>query len=142
MKTVYAYVVADILHPGHTRHLRAARQLGDHLIVGILSTRAAMEKKPRPIMSFTHRMELIRALQCVDSVQEQYEYSPLENVKRLRPDILAESEDHKGNDYLAELLAYAKVVGMKVVFLSYTRGISSSRYKDVIIRAAKKNKHA
>ncbi len=103
MKTVYAYVVADILHPGHVRFLRAARQLGGLLIVGVLTARATLEKKPMPIMSCTHRMELIRALQCVDSVTEQYEYSPLENIRRLCPDILIESEGHAeqpANDFV------------------------------------------
>lgn len=142
MKTVYAYVVADIIHPGHIRHLRAARALGDFLIVGVLSARATMEKKPSPIMSHTHRMEVVRALQCVDSVTEQYEYSPLENVRKLKPEILAENVNHRGNKYMKGVFKYLRSYGGKVVVLPYTEGISSSRYREKIVRAAKKNKHA
>jgi len=136
MKRVYAYVVADILHVGHVRHLQAARQLGDRLQVGVLTTGACREKKPSPITSSVDRMELVRALRCVDSVCWQREYSPMRNVKRYRPDILAESEDHAAQP----ANSWCRRHGIQVVSLPYTHGISSSLIKERIINDAKKGK--
>lgn len=133
MKIVYAYVVADLLHYGHVRHLRRARALGDLLIVGVLTQLAVREKKPAPVQMGYHRMEVIRALRCVDQLRWQSRYSPLDNVKILRPDIVAESEDHVGNDYMGDLEDFVKSYGGKVVFLPYTREISTTRIKEKVI---------
>ena len=133
MKTIYAYVVADLLHYGHVRHLRRARGLGDFLICGVLTDMATRQKKPAPIQGGYARMEMIRALRYVNQVKWQHEYSPLGNVMALMPDIVAESEDHKGNEYLEELIQYVKSYGGKVVFLPYTDGVSTTKIKEKIV---------
>lgn len=135
MIRVYAYVVADLLHVGHVRFLRSARQLGDRLIVGVLTDTACMEKKPKPIMSSVHRHEMVRALRCVDQVTFQREYSPLDNVRRYRPDVLAESEDHE----ISEILEGCKELGVHVEILPYTRGISSTKIKGRIQNEFERN---
>jgi len=94
---VYAYVVADLLHTGHILYLENAKALGDKLIVGVLTDEATMEKKLKPILSFSERMRLIKALKCVDCVVAQTEYSPERNIKTINPDIIVESESHEVN---------------------------------------------
>ena len=74
MILVYAYVVADILHCGHLEALRNARALGDKLIVGVLTDEAVCEKKPKPVVPFKERFDLVRALDMVDAVVAQDEY--------------------------------------------------------------------
>ena len=83
MKIVYAYVVADIIHPGHILFLENAKKLGDKLFVGVLTDEAVMEKKPKPIMSFSDRLKIVEALECVDCAVAQDTYSPLNNVKEI-----------------------------------------------------------
>jgi len=124
-KVVYAYVVADILHIGHLKHLERAKKQGDHLIVGVLTDGATMEKKSKPIISFGERMKIISALKCVDEVVPQREYSPLTNVELLKPDVLMESEDHKeqpANDYV-------KSYGGEIIQSPYFKGQSSTAIK-------------
>lgn len=133
-KRVYAYVVADILNVGHTRHLKRAKQLGTYLIVGVLTAEATMEKKPKPIMSVSQRMEIITALQCVDQVVKQETYSPRDNLLRYRIDVLAESVDHENPRELQDIVV--------VEVLPYTKGESSSRTKERIIHAAAKDKRS
>ena len=94
-KIGYAYLVADILHIGHLRHLENAKKHCDYLVVGILTDEATMEKKPRPIISFKERMKTMSDVKYVDMVVQQKTYSPLENVKIIRPDVLMESNSHK-----------------------------------------------
>ena len=94
MKLGYAYVVADILHVGHLRHLMNCKALCDVLIVGVLTDKATMEKKPKPIIPFEERMLIVSALECVDAAVAQNMYSPLGNVNCIKPDVLFESESH------------------------------------------------
>ena len=90
----YAYVVADIIHFGHTLHLRNCRALCDKLIVGVLTDNACMEKKPKPIIPFKERLEIVGELKSVDVVVAQETYMPDGNVAIIKPDILFESTSH------------------------------------------------
>jgi len=95
MKTTgYAYVCADIYHIGHLKHLQRCKKYCDELIVGVLTDKAVMEKKPKPIIGFKERLELVKNIKCVDKAIEQKTYSPIPNAKRLKVDILFESTSH------------------------------------------------
>jgi len=58
----------DPLHSGHIAYFKAARELGDHLVVGINSDEWLTRKKGRPFMSFEERTAIIKELACVDEV--------------------------------------------------------------------------
>ncbi|MDP2638732.1 MAG: adenylyltransferase/cytidyltransferase family protein [Candidatus Azambacteria bacterium] len=90
----YAYVCADLMHAGHLEHLEFCKKFCDRLIVGVLTDKAVMEKKPKPIFSFEERLRLIQALECVDIAVPQETYSPLNNAP-VMADILFESADHE-----------------------------------------------
>ena len=127
-KIVYAYVVADILNVGHIKHLENSKRQGDFLIVGCLSDKATLEKKPIPIVSFEERMETIASVRYVDKVVIQDEYSPLENIKKIKPDVLMESDSHDkmpANDYV-------KGYGGEIVITPYFNGTSSTDIKNKV----------
>ena len=65
---VYVDMVGDLFHAGHVALLRAARELGDHLVVGVLSDETAAAYKRRPIMTLTERVAVIEACRYVDEV--------------------------------------------------------------------------
>lgn len=122
---VYAYVCGDILHEGHLIQLENAKAMGDKLIVGVLTDKAVMEKKEKPVLSLQERMRLVRALECVDAVIPQDEYSPLRNVKGIRPDIMMESESHKEQPANKFVESY----GGRVLSTPYFPEQSSTRIK-------------
>jgi len=125
---VYCYIVGDILHRGHIEYLKNAKALGDKLIVGVLTDAATQEKKPRPVMNFDERFDLVRSLKWVDVVVAQNTYSPLDNVIALRPDILIESTDHKeqsANEYIES-------IGGRVLAMPYYPNHSSTEVKNKI----------
>lgn len=93
-KIGYAYVVADIFHIGHLHHLLNCKAMCDNLIVGVLTNKATMEKKPEPIIAFEERIRIILGLKCVDVVVTQDTYSPEANIHMIKPDILFESASH------------------------------------------------
>ena len=68
MKTVLVTGGFDPLHSGHIAYFKAARELGDHLVVGVNSDEWLTRKKGRPFMSFEERCAIIRELACVDKV--------------------------------------------------------------------------
>jgi len=125
MIVVYAYVCGDILHKGHIEYLKNAKALGDKLIVGVLTDAAIMEEKPRPTMSFDERFDLVRSLKWVDVAVAQHAYSPLDNVRALKPDILVEATDHKeqpANEYMES-------IGGRVLAMPYYPNHSSTEIK-------------
>ena len=100
----------DLLHVGHVRYLRAARALGDALVVGLNSDASVRRLKGpgRPVMPAGERAELVAALDGVDAVVVFEEDSADALIARLRPDVHA-----KGTDYTEqsvperdEVLAY------------------------------------
>ena len=58
----------DPLHSGHIAYFKAARELGDHLIVGVNSDEWLTRKKGRPFMPLEERAAIIKELACVDEV--------------------------------------------------------------------------
>jgi len=128
MIIVYAYVCGDILHKGHIEHLKNCKALGDRLIVGVLTDEAVMERKPKPTMSFDERFDLVRSIKWVDVVVPQHTYSPLDNVKALKPDILAEATVHK--DQPAN--KFMESIGGRVLAMPYYPNRSSTKVKDKI----------
>ena len=58
----------DPLHSGHIAYFKAARELGDHLVVGVNSDEWLTRKKGKPFMPFEERCAIIKELACVDEV--------------------------------------------------------------------------
>jgi glycerol-3-phosphate cytidylyltransferase len=67
-RRVYVDMVGDLFYPGHVSLLRAARELGDHLVVGVLSDESASTYTRRPIMTLAERVVVIEACRYVDEV--------------------------------------------------------------------------
>jgi len=125
-KIVFTNGCFDILHPGHTRYLFAARELGDFLVVAVNSDRSvrAIKGPKRPILNEKTRAELVAALSFVDSVLIFDEENPLEVIRHLLPDILV-----KGGDWSEEEIIGADVVkaaGGEVKVIPYITGFSTT----------------
>jgi rfaE bifunctional protein nucleotidyltransferase chain/domain len=106
-RVVLANGCFDILHVGHLRYLKAARALGDVLVVAINSDRSVRTIKDagRPILDERERVALVSALDCVDYVVLFDEPDVAQILKTLRPSIHA-----KGTDYSEETVPERKVV--------------------------------
>ena len=125
-KIVFTNGCFDILHPGHTRYLYAARELGDYLIVAINSDSSvkAIKGPDRPVIPQDQRAEILAAMECVDGVIIFYEDDPLEVIKYLMPDILV-----KGGDWNEQDIVGADIVkgaGGEVKRISFFNGFSTS----------------
>ena len=121
----YAYVCGDPFHVGHLNHLESCKALCDELVVGVLTDKAVMEKKPRPIIPFHERLRIIQALKCVDLTVAQSTYSPMNNALMMA-DVLFESTSHDPKDI--EMYKSA----MKVIVMPYYTEQSSTKIKERI----------
>jgi len=139
MKLVYSYYVLDIIHKGHIEMMKNSKAIAGEdgkLIVGILTDEAVMEKKPKPILSFEQRFDIARAIKYIDLVVAQETYSPLPNVKRIKPDILMESTSHS-EDALKEAREYMESIGGRVIVIPYYPSQSSTNIKNEIKKKSK-----
>ncbi len=89
----------DLLHVGHVRTLRGARELGDVLVVALNSDASIKRNKgPKlPIVPASERAELVAALACVDLVTVFDDPTVDGLLLRLKPHVHA-----KGTDYTKE----------------------------------------
>jgi rfaE bifunctional protein nucleotidyltransferase chain/domain len=126
----------DLLHPGHVRYLRAARRLGDVLVVAINSDRSVRRIKgpQRPIVSERDRAEVLAALEMVDFVTIFDDDTPLALIERIVPDVLV-----KGGDWPVHAIVGGEIVrahGGSVRSLPFARGYSTSALIERIVRQA------
>jgi D-beta-D-heptose 7-phosphate kinase/D-beta-D-heptose 1-phosphate adenosyltransferase len=126
-RIVFTNGVFDLIHPGHVRYLRAARRLGDLLVVGLNSDRSVrrLEKGPeRPLVKERDRAEVLAALEMVDYVVVFGQDTPYEVIKALRPDVLV-----KGGDWTVDRIVGADLVlarGGRVKSLRFAPGYSTT----------------
>jgi D-beta-D-heptose 7-phosphate kinase / D-beta-D-heptose 1-phosphate adenosyltransferase len=117
----------DILHAGHAHMLRAARALGDCLIVCLNSDDSVGRLKGpgRPIVRAEDRVAILSALRCVDAVVVFDEDTPEQVLELIQPDIFA-----KGGDYAASDIPEGRALehwGGQVVILPYVPDRSTTR---------------
>jgi len=106
-RVVFTNGCFDLIHAGHIRFLEDAAALGDVLVVG-LNTDASVRRlkgRERPIQDAEDRAALLAALQAVDHVVLFDEDTPLELIRRLKPDVLV-----KGADYTVQTVVGADLV--------------------------------
>jgi len=117
----------DLLHAGHVATLRAARQLGDCLVVCLNSDDSVRRLKgpARPLVPASDRARVLEALECVDAVVVFDEDTPVEALRRIRPHVWAKGGDYAGAD-VPESAVLREWDGQAVV-LPYLQGRSTTR---------------
>ena len=89
-KVVFTNGCFDILHLGHLDYLEKSRNLGDRLVIGLNTDSSVRRLKGpnRPIIAELSRARMLAALAFVDLVIAFNEETPLELIKKVKPDIL------------------------------------------------------
>ena len=129
----------DLVHPGHVRYLRAAKRLGDILVVAVNGDASVRRLKGagRPLVRQQDRCEVLAALEMVDYVTVFEEDTPQRLIERLQPDVLV-----KGGDWTPERIVGAEVVrarGGTVRSLPFARGYSTSALAERIARLTRRS---
>ncbi len=132
---VFTNGVFDLLHPGHVRYLRAARVLGDALIVGVNSDRSVRANKgaSRPVTPGAERAEVLAALSSVDAVVIFDEDTPRELIAAIDPAVLVKGDDWADDAIVGRDLVEAH--GGRVVRMPIEPGHSTTAILERIRRA-------
>jgi rfaE bifunctional protein nucleotidyltransferase chain/domain len=98
---VFTNGVFDILHRGHVAYLAQARALGASLVVALnddASVRRLGKGDDRPVNALEDRAAVVAALESASLVTWFGEDTPLELIRRLRPDVLVKGGDWQPRD--------------------------------------------
>ena len=117
---VFVSGVFNVLHPGHVRLLKFAAELGNQLVVGVLSDELA---GAAATLGENSRLEAIQSLRMVDD-SFIILGSVIDTIRRLRPDIVVKGREHvtSENEELAVLSTY----GGRLIFSSGDSFFSST----------------
>lgn len=136
MKIVYSYYVLDIIHRGHLLMMKNSKAMAGKdgkLIVGVLTEEAVLEKKSKPpILTLDERIAIAESIKYVDAAVPQETYSPIPNIKKIKPDILMESASHNEED-IEEARKVMESIGGRVVVIPYYPNQCSTNIKKKII---------
>jgi D-beta-D-heptose 7-phosphate kinase/D-beta-D-heptose 1-phosphate adenosyltransferase len=118
--------VFDLLHPGHIKVLAEARAACDRLVVGINSDASVRRLKGegRPVQSEHARAEVLAALEAVDLVVVFEKNTPIDLIRRVRPNVLIKGSDYKGKQVVGRGLVEAN--GGKVILVDLVQGHSTT----------------
>ncbi len=126
-KIGYTTGVFDLFHIGHLNILRRAKEQCDYLIVGVSTDECVQSyKKKTPIIPFEQRVEIVKAIKYVDYVVAQVSMDKMQAWENLHFDALFHGSDWKNSDMYNKIIQDFQTVGVDVVFLPHTDGISSS----------------
>ena len=136
MTVGYTAGVYDMFHVGHLNIIKNAKALCDYLIVAV-STDEVVErnKHKKAIIPFEDRVRIVEAIRYVDKVVPQKSYdidakvtAALEN----KIDVMFVGDDWKGTDKWNQIEEKLKAVGVRLVYLPHTDGVSSTMLREVL----------
>lgn len=124
----------DLLHPGHTRLLEKARELGDVLVLALNSDRSVRANKGagRPIVNEEERGEVAAALAAVDYVVLFDEPTPREIIAKILPDVLVKGGDWGPKEIIGR--EEVEAAGGRIVSIPFESGYSTSSIIERVLK--------
>lgn len=114
-KIIFTNGCFDILHAGHVNLIKSIKKKfkDDYLVIGLNSDRSVKKIKGenKPINSQKNRKLILESLKYVDKVIIFNELTPLNLIKKIKPDIIVKGADYKKKDIVG-----LEIVGIKNVY--------------------------
>lgn len=125
MRRVLTYGTYDLLHYGHIRLLKRAKELGDYLIVALSTDEFNEIKGKKAYHNYETRKKMLEAIRYVDLVIPENDWNQkINDVKEYHVDVTVMGGDWKNDQRFEVLKDYCKVV-----YLPRTEGISTTKIK-------------
>ena len=126
-KIGYTTGVFDMFHVGHLNIIKKAKEQCDFLIVGVSTDEVVEDYKHKtPVICFEDRLKIVEAIRYVDKAVPQTTMDKTVAWRELKFDAIFHGDDWKGTGYYNECEEQLKKLGVDVVFLPHTPGISST----------------
>ena len=127
----YTTGVFDMFHIGHLNILQKAKAQCDYLIVGVSTDELVQHDKHKtPIIPFSDRCSIVQAIKFVDKVVPQPDKNKFEAWERYHFNKMFVGSDWKGTDAWKRYEVQFAPVGVEIVYLDHTDGISSTILRD------------
>lgn len=125
MKKILTYGTFDLLHYGHIRLLKRAKELGDYLIVAVSTDEFNDIKGKKAYHNYETRKKMLEAIRYVDLVipEKTWEQKPTD-VQEYKIDTVVMGSDWAGDCKFDCLKEYCNVV-----YLDRTKGVSTTKIK-------------
>lgn len=132
-KIGYTTGTFDLFHVGHLNILEKSKEMCEHLIVGVSTDEVVYGYKHKhPVIPFDDRMKIVKAIRYVDEVVPQTSMDKFQAWEKLRFDVMFHGDDWKGSALYNEYEKKLKDVGVDIVFIPHTEGVSSSIIKEEV----------
>ena len=127
----YTTGVYDMFHIGHLNIIRRAKEQCDFLIVGVSTDELVQrEKNKTPIIPYADRAQIVSAIKYVDKVVPQEDKNKFEAWQRYGFNKMFVGSDWKGTEAWDRYEKQFAPVGVEIVYLDHTDGISSTILRD------------
>ena len=129
----YTTGVFDMFHIGHLNILRRAKDQCDYLIVGVSTDELVIQEKNKtPIIPFLERMAIVKAIRYVDEVVPQVNKNKLEAWNKIHFNKMFVGSDWKGTSVWNKYEQEFTPIGVQIIYLPHTDGISSTQLASII----------
>lgn len=130
----YTTGVYDMFHIGHLNILKRAKEQCDYLIVGVSTDELVLQDKHKtPIISFPERCAIVEAIKYVDQVVPQLDKNKFAAWERYHFQKMFVGSDWKGTPQWQEFERQFAPIGVEIVYLDHTDGISSTILRDKLL---------
>ena len=132
-KVGYTQGVYDMFHIGHLNVLKNAKAQCDYLIVGVSTDELVQkEKNKTPVIPYSERVQIVSELKCVDEVVPQCNKNKKEAWEKYKFDKMFVGSDWKGTPQWEKFEKEFEPLGVQIVYLPHTDGISSTKLTNYI----------
>lgn len=129
----YTTGVFDMFHVGHLNILKKAKEQCDYLIVGVSTDELVVHDKNKvPVIPFENRCKIVAAIRYVDRVVPQVDKNKFAAWEKYHFDKMFVGSDWQGTAAWNEYEKQFAPVGVEIVYLKYTDGISSTILREKI----------
>ncbi len=135
-KIGYTCGVYDLFHVGHLNLFERCKKLCDYLIVGVCDDDYVVNVKGKnPVINQTDRARIVNALKVVDEVaiiNTEETIDKMLALNKFNYNVLFVGDDWKGTERFNATEKQFKENGLdvEIVFLPYTKGVSTSQLRD------------
>lgn len=104
-RIAHCHGVFDLIHPGHIRHLAAAKKEADVLVVTVTADQFVKKGPGRPIFNENLRAETLASFSSVDYVAINHAPTAVNCIKLLKPDVYVKGQDYidRGRDITGKI---------------------------------------
>lgn len=129
----YTAGVYDMFHIGHLNLIRKSKEQCDYLIVGVSTDELVIKEKNKvPVIPYRERYEIVKSIKYVDKVVPQINKNKIEAWNKYHFNVMFVGSDWKGTELWNNFEKQFSEIGVKIVYLPHTDGVSSTELTKVI----------